>query len=48
MKDKIDFDGKRVTYKKGDAYIISRGIAEKHKAIINDGDFVKLLLIENI
>ena len=43
----IDFDGTKTLFMKGDGLFIKDGIKSKHKAIISQGDFVELLLIED-
>lgn len=43
---KIDFKGKVLTYKKGDRINIQGGAEQLHKAIIEKGDYVELILID--
>ena len=44
----IDFAGNKVQYKSGDAFVIALGASNKHKAIISKGNFVELLLVEEL
>lgn len=44
----LDFNGNKINYKVGDAFIIKEGEATKHKAIIENNKFVKLLLVEEL
>lgn len=43
----IDFDGETLSFKQGEGFVIEAGPAHKHKAIIKNGGFVELLLLEN-
>jgi hypothetical protein len=42
----LDFNGKVEKYKTGDIIFISKGEADKHKALIGQGEKVTLLLFE--
>ena len=42
----IDFNGKRIKYEKGDGIWIEEGEKNKHKAIINEGEKVLIVLFE--
>jgi len=42
----LDFIGHKVNYRLRDAFIIKEGETSKHKAIVEYGKFVKLLLLE--
>ena len=44
----IDFIGQLITYSEGDLLMISNGKENKHKAHIEKGDFVELILFEPI
>ncbi|GHV10614.1 hypothetical protein FACS1894219_00410 [Clostridia bacterium] len=44
----IDFIGKSERYKKGDIFLITGGEADKHKAVLKDGEKVTLLLFEEV
>lgn len=43
---KIDFNGKIISYEKGDGLWIEKGAKHKHKAIIEEGKFVEIILFE--
>ena len=42
----INFNNKMVNYKKGDGLLIESGEQQKHKALIEKGKFVELILFE--
>jgi len=44
----INFNGHKVNYILGDAFIIKEGEVSNHKAIIEKGKFLELLLMENL
>jgi len=43
---KIDFNGTIKSYKRGDGLCIEKGLSSKHKAIIEKGKHVELILFE--
>lgn len=43
----LDFGKERIAYTKGDGFIIPKGNAHKHKAIIEKDKFVELILFED-